>query len=805
MSLCTSKNKSGSISTHNSPFWTNNRICNWVSTEQNGEVLKSNEIDLSNDKQMPQNIYEFQEEESMKKFDSDKRILIHQVVTIKAPLHISEINQVHSNINDFSTTEASETDGITKEIENKKLESQNQNNVDICQTTPEDPFQTSGDSDSTYVPTEDNDSVCTSHSPSINKNINKKVKNTLVTRSKTKSEMYAQLSIESINSISADTGIAISQKQCFTPNIVEQETKNENVTESTIVLEKPKQSALKVAYIRKPDYCYFCETEVFNFARHITRNHSSETTVLEIMSKPIKSKDRRYLLDNLRRKGNFLASSSKCFKPVRKTYVMGRSVLPCDNCLGFFSSKLLHRHRKKCLGEKCKGNAQAAGQSMLVINSRVCQRLKTEVFPHMRADKVSIEAKNDPLICAFGSRYLATHREKHFVHVTSRKMRELSKVLIEMRKLEPAITNMLSTLQPRFFDHFVEATKRISRYDPEKDIYLSPTFAMNISTSIKQCCDIAIAYNYKKSNSHLSVSSSEIEANLKTLIHLFKSSWKFEISSQAGNNLNINKWNKITIIPLASDLKLLRDFLIEKAENASLKLKNNRDVAAYNTLVESVFCRVILLNRKRSGELQRMYLHTYVNSSSDKQKYEEFNKIVSPTEEILLKTLKRVVIRGKRGRGVPVLFSVDVQNHIRILLEGKSLDEVNIDMDRNLLSIEDKQEDKSDDSEDEQINDDGDLMNSSVPAITNNTEDASQPIANVKIGKHRTLIPWSTEQKKVVKVFFKKHIKTCKPPKRQECEELKSKYSELLKNKNWLKIKVFVQNEYNKTKKNSGD
>lgn len=112
------------------------------------------------------------------------------------------------------------------------------------------------------------------------------------------------------------------------------------------------------------------------------------------------------------------------------------------------------------------------------------QRLK-EVFPHVRANKISLEAQNDRLICAFGARYLSTHRDMHFISVPSRKMRELSKMLIMVRKIEPNITTMLSSLQPQPFDLLVEAAKLLARYDIEKDMYLSPTFAMNISTSLK--------------------------------------------------------------------------------------------------------------------------------------------------------------------------------------------------------------------------------------------------------------------------------------------------------------------------------
>lgn len=59
---------------------------------------------------------------------------------------------------------------------------------------------------------------------------------------------------------------------------------------------------VKTIYKRKRDYCYVCETEILNFARHVMRNHSTELAVAEILAKPIKSKERRELLDTLRRK-----------------------------------------------------------------------------------------------------------------------------------------------------------------------------------------------------------------------------------------------------------------------------------------------------------------------------------------------------------------------------------------------------------------------------------------------------------------------------------------------------------------------
>lgn len=99
--------------------------------------------------------------------------------------------------------------------------------------------------------------------------------------------------------------------------------------------------------------------------------------------------------------------------------------------------------------------------------------------------------------------------------------------------------------------------------------------------------------------------SANCEVSLKTMKNLLESNWRFDISSQAGSDLNIKKFNKITIVPLASDLRILKEYLIKRAGEALNNLENNSyNVTAYNTLLETIFCRVILLNRRRPGELQ---------------------------------------------------------------------------------------------------------------------------------------------------------------------------------------------------------
>ncbi|XP_048004340.1 uncharacterized protein LOC125240489 [Leguminivora glycinivorella] len=427
---------------------------------------------------------------------------------------------------------------------------------------------------------------------------------------------------------------------------------------------------------RERDFCFYCESLVLNFARHVVRNHPAETEVQRALSAPKNSKLRKTVFANLRKKGNYITNSqNESFKPMKKQkYSKHEDYLPCTTCLGFYARKQLWKHKKKCQNLPSSSKIQADAQNFLLRNIKVNQKLVTDVFPRMRADKISLEAKKDPLICSFGLQYLRTHREAHFINVTSRKMRELGKLILEIKKIKPTIKNLLDALKPENYDTLVLATKNAASFDSSKERYNSPTYAMNIATSIKQCCSIALYESYK---SEVCAESASIQVNLKTLTSLIQDHWKFDVSSQAADDLNMNKYNKTTIVPLASDLKCLKEHLCKAAARSSAMLTGSQSTLnclAYDELIETVFCRVILLNRRRPGELERLqlsYYQSYDLKDDEQGKYQEFENVLSTTEKILVNNLKRIVIRGKRGRGVPVLFSSDVQKDIDILMSQR--------------------------------------------------------------------------------------------------------------------------------------
>nr|CAI5850829.1 unnamed protein product [Callosobruchus analis] len=62
-------------------------------------------------------------------------------------------------------------------------------------------------------------------------------------------------------------------------------------------------STNKINVKKLKNFCYYCETDVTNFARHITNNHSHEIEVIKLNSLPLKSVERKRLLAELRNKG----------------------------------------------------------------------------------------------------------------------------------------------------------------------------------------------------------------------------------------------------------------------------------------------------------------------------------------------------------------------------------------------------------------------------------------------------------------------------------------------------------------------
>lgn len=173
------------------------------------------------------------------------------------------------------------------------------------------------------------------------------------------------------------------------------------------------------------------------------------------------------------------------------------------------------------------------------------------VLQSLKADEVSLVAKRDRIICEVGRKYIKSHKQTHLRTVAKRHMRRLARLLIEARKIENnSSLSLISLLHPSKFTVLVEATKAMARYDYVQNSFNAPSVAMQMGTLIKDA--IKAAHTLELQIDH---ESSRLKI-FDTIKKLIEEEWATEVSTEAGQTLNMNRFNKPTITPMAEDLEV---------------------------------------------------------------------------------------------------------------------------------------------------------------------------------------------------------------------------------------------------------
>ena len=100
----------------------------------------------------------------------------------------------------------------------------------------------------------------------------------------------------------------------------------------------------------------------------------------------------------------------------------------------------------------------------------------------------------------------------------------------------------------------------------------------------------------------------------------------------------------------------------------------SKDAAVYTELLQLTLAQVILFNRKRSGEAERMRLADYQTAiSANVEPSTEVQVSLSKFEIHLCKTHMGIeTSKGKRGRRVPLLLTQDMLAAVKAIVAGIS-------------------------------------------------------------------------------------------------------------------------------------
>lgn len=277
---------------------------------------------------------------------------------------------------------------------------------------------------------------------------------------------------------------------------------------------------------------------------------------------------------------------------------------------------------------------------------------------------ISMVCRQDNLIMKFAAmQFEKYHNTQNDLIRLS--IRQLSRLLIELRRINPNKTWLSDWLTPRDFDNVVSAVKNVchanyhAKSRPQFDI---PSLTLKLGYSLRKC--ISIRKGICLRNEDLKAAES-----LNSFLEIMDLEWSIKVSSSALSSLNKRKMNVTELLPLTDDLVRLNKFLNENLFIAKSHLIEDINYSNWFRLASVTLSKIILFNKRRSGEASKMTVHQYTSRPNwTDECTAEFQKSLSNFETDLASKLTIVQIQGKRERIISILLTKDVKDSIDLLL-----------------------------------------------------------------------------------------------------------------------------------------
>ena len=163
-------------------------------------------------------------------------------------------------------------------------------------------------------------------------------------------------------------------------------------------------------------------------------------------------------------------------------------------------------------------------------------------------------------------------------------------------------------MKPEKFDELVEAVKKMCSFKEEDGGTKvgTPSLALKLGHSLKKWVYILWGQTVRSKDKEREESASNLEK-------LLEREWCDQVSRHSLSTMYEKKFNKSEVLPLTSDLQIVKDHLAAGMNEHSTALKKNPDKGVWKLLAEVTLNRLVLFNKRKSGETSRLLVSTYRN------------------------------------------------------------------------------------------------------------------------------------------------------------------------------------------------
>ncbi|KAJ3650275.1 hypothetical protein Zmor_021973 [Zophobas morio] len=440
----------------------------------------------------------------------------------------------------------------------------------------------------------------------------------------------------------------------------------------------------------KKHVCYFCYKSIGKITRHLIIMHSKEIEVARLLSLDAKSAERKEgFLCILRagdyyhnievltsRKGNLILSR----RPNDKDSLLYKKYGPCPNCLGFFLISNLWHHIKYNCPKKCALNhstqdksvsrRDVRGESYALLGQHlnVSTDFVRHILGNLKNDDIGTLCKEDEVIVKYGCMMYEKYTSQQHEYVRQ-SMRQLSRLLLEVQKSNSQITKFEQIMLPINFDILIAATQRLcvaTRNETNSSrCYNIPSLALKLGHGLRKSALIVRGIALRKGDLTMN-------REMESFLDLMTLEWNAKVSSAALRTLREKQMNATQLLPVTADIMKLNEFLDivikDLIQDKNLKFSPQN----WQRLAQATLCRIILFNKRRSGEAARMTLHQYaIRPNWKEQCTSELKESLTPLENSLANNLTVVEVVGKSRKNfkVPIILTHQMKAAVDKLIE----------------------------------------------------------------------------------------------------------------------------------------
>ena len=356
----------------------------------------------------------------------------------------------------------------------------------------------------------------------------------------------------------------------------------------------------------KEHFCFLCGIRCFKLPRHFAKNHSDDSEVKEALSFKTGSRDRLLALRKLMRKGDYEANlmaikeSKANFLAVVREENGGKDFIefvPCPHCLGFMNPRQLYRHGKDCfnktLDEKKNTTTLQSGRALLstTLSDGKYENVHRLIISRMTRDGLHLTVRNDRYLILYAAVQLQTKAKDQYKEIRS-SLRSLAKLLNLLRKNNSEATS-LDIVMPINFDNTVDNAKELSGYKSPEEIN-APTSFLKYGFCLKKLALIVRGVALRENNH-------SVLEKVRNFIELYETDWQV-LASHAREYNEVEKGNAPQELPLESDIKKFREFVIQEM-NLLLKKGGKADMRKLSKLT---LTRLLTFNARRGTEVSKL-------------------------------------------------------------------------------------------------------------------------------------------------------------------------------------------------------